>query len=280
MAEATYPVGSYRVAVPDGFGPRLLGFRPRNGPELLVRLGPEVGLDSGAGRVRLRGGHRLWVAPEVPELTHLPDDTPCGVTFAAGRLAIHGPVDGAGFTKEVAASVTTHEAVVVDHRLTWSGPGSVTVAAWAITQVPLGGVAVLPIGGRPGGSFQADRSLVLWPYTDLSDPRLRFGAGTALVTAAPGPQLKVGSGPRPGRLGYLRDGWLFTKTVAPADDGAYADRQAVAQVFVNDAFCELESLGPLVRLEPGESVEHREVWEAQECPDLDTAVEWTGEGRG
>jgi hypothetical protein len=59
--------------------------------------------------------------------------------------------------------------------------------------------------------------------------------------------------------------------MAPAGEGRYADRGAVAQVFVEDSFCELESLGSIVSLEPGSSVSHVEVWEVRECGDLETA---------
>lgn len=271
MAEATYRIGRYTVGVPDGFGPRLLGFRAEAGPEMLVRLGPDVALHSGAGTVHFRGGHRLWASPEVPDLTHIPDDEPCEVVLEEGRLRVTGPVDAAGFTKQLEVSANRH-GLVVDHQLGWSGPAPVRVGAWAITQLPLGGTALLPLGGREGTGYQGDRSLVLWPYTDLNDDRLGFRERTVVMAARPGPQLKLGSGPAPGRLGYLREGWLFTKTVEPAGEGDYPDRGAVGQVYMNEDFCELESLGPLAELEPGSEVRHREVWDALECPDLDSAL--------
>jgi hypothetical protein len=124
--------------------------------------------------------------------------------------------------------------------------------------------------GRPG--LQADRSLVLWPYTDLDDRRLELRSGAVIVRARPGPALKVGTGPDPGRLGYLREGFIFVKTFPGAGEGEYPDRAAVGQVFVNEDFCELESIGPLAHLDDGGEVTHRETWEILDCPDVDTAL--------
>lgn len=280
MAEATHQFGSYSVTVADDFGPRVLGFRSGDGPEMLVRLGPEATLDSPAGTVHFRGGHRLWVAPEEPWLTHIPDDDPCEVVWDAGHLWIKGPVDAAGFVKELELWDEAG-ALVVEHRLHRVGAEPVTAAPWAITQLIAGGTAILPVGGLSGSGYQADRSLVLWPYSSLVDERLEVRDGAILINARPGPQTKFGSGPAPGRLGYFRDGWLFTKTVRPAaDDGPYPDRGAVAQVYVNDAFCELETLGPLEAMEEGDVAVHRERWQATECPHLDVALEVTVGGEG
>ena len=90
-----------------------------------------------------------------------------------------------------------------------------------------------------------------------------------MITAAAGPRLKLGSGPAPGRLGYLLDGHLFTKAVTAAGDGERRpDRGAVGQVFVDDRFCELESVGPLTDLEPGATGSLVERWELAPCRDL------------
>jgi hypothetical protein len=67
--------------------------------------------------------------------------------------------------------------------------------------------------------------------------------------------------------------------VPAAEDGAYADRGAVAQFYLGDAFCELETVGPLVALDPGGATAHREVWEIEECDGLDEALVLMTEGR-
>lgn len=280
MAEATHQIGSYSVTVADDFGPRVLGFGRGDGPEMLVRLGPDATLESPAGTVHFRGGHRLWVAPEEPRLTHVPDDDPCEIEVGDGHLRIRGPADGAGFAKEIELW-GDDGGLVVEHRLHRVGPEPVTAAPWAITQLIAGGIAILPVAGLSGSGYQADRTLVLWPYSSLIDERLEFRDGAVLIAARPGPQTKFGSGPAPGRLGYFCDGWLFTKTVPPvAGDGPYPDRGAVGQVYVNDAFCELETLGPLEVMEQGDVALHRERWEAQECPHLDVALEVTLDREG
>ena len=249
-----------------------MGFRRYKGPELFAQLSGDVAMDlPDSGTVRFHGGHRLWVAPEMPSTTYAPDDHPCVVYAGDDELTITAPVDAAGFVKQLSARLEGN-GLVVDHRLTNAASESAMVGAWAITQFRMGGVALLPFGpGIAGDQFQADRSLVLWPYTDLTDPRLSWHERTALIKAATGPRFKIGSGPNPGRLGYLIDGQLFTKEITPAGAGSYADRGAVGQVFVDDSFCELESVGPIIALRPGSTTTHREFWQITACADLATA---------
>ena len=75
---------------------------------------------------------------------------------------------------------------------------------------------------------------------------------------------------RPFKLGYLNHaGWLayryggvtFTKRWTPRPAQRHVDFGCNAEVYTNDRHLELETLGPLVRLSPGESVEHVEAWE-------------------
>jgi hypothetical protein len=167
----------------------------------------------------------------------------------------------------------------VEHTLLNEGPGAIEAAPWAITQFPLGGSALMPLAAPGAEGLQASHSLILWPYTDLSDPRLRWGEQAMLIETVAGPKLKVGSGPAPGRLGYLRQGHLFTKEVAPVGPGTYPDRGAVAQVYADGSFCELESVGPIAELAPGAAVSHTELWAVEACDGLEAAHRTVVEGR-
>lgn len=270
--EVHHALGPYEVVAATGFGPRLLGVRRGDSPEALVRLPPEVSIDHPSGEIyRFWGGHRLWVSPEVPAVTYAPDDHGCDVRVGADSLTISAPPDGAGFEKSL--HIALHgETIHVDHRLRWVGDKPVSVSPWAITQLPIGGVAILPVAGAGDGSpLQADRSLVIWRYTRLDDERISWEEGSVLIQTGPGDPIKLGSGPTPRAVGYLRDGHLFTKRFGTAA-GDYPDRGAVAQIYANDIFCELESLGPLTQLEPGDVTSHTEVWEITRCDDLISAV--------
>jgi hypothetical protein len=246
---------------------------------MLAVLGPEAVIEHpDSGVFNLHGGHRLWAAPEIPSVTYASDDEPCHVSQAPGSVTVSGPADGVGLAKEITVRLGG-ERLVVGHRLRYTGEEEIEVAPWAITQLPLGGQAILPLGGDPSPhGLTATRSLVLWPYTEITDSRLSWRENAVVVETAAGPPLKIGSGPRPVRLGYLRQGFLFIKTVPPARGEQLPDRGAVAQVYVNEVFCELESLGPLTRLGPGETVGHEESWAVERCDGLDTALERVTEG--
>ena len=257
--------GHSTLFVTTSLGPRILGLTGR-GTNLLAVLPPEAGLEHPGGEVfRLVGGHRLWAAPEIPEITYEPDGRPCLVTSVGEGVRVQAPPDGAGLTKTLQIR-TADDRWIVDHELRNDGVRPIRVAPWAITQLRPGGRAFLPLGARGPGP-QADRALVLWPYTDLADPRVlleRDGIGIDAIPGA-GP-LKVGAAPGHGRVTYRMQAEVFEKRLDADPSLPYPDRGAAVQVFVRDDFCELETLGPLVRLGAGEATTHRETWTLREDP--------------
>lgn len=278
----SHRLGPYEVVVATDYGPRVIGLRRADGPEVLAQLGNDPTIDSpGIGTYTFRGGHRLWAAPEIPSVTYAPDDHRCEVMASVDGLTVSAPMDAAGFEKEIRLGLDG-DRLTVDHRLVWKGETSSTqVAPWAITQLPLGGVAILPVSGTGAGShLQPESSIVVWPYTRLDDPRIGWTAEMVRISAGAGPRLKLGSGPNPGALGYLAKGQLFVKRFDPAEPGAVTDRGAIGQVFVDDRFSELESVGALIRLEPGAEARHRESWEVVTCSTIDAAVRAVAASRG
>lgn len=263
-------LGPYQIEVAEEFGPRITSLRRDDGPEQLAVLGPEVTLDHAGGSYVFRGGHRLWAAPEIAEVTYAPDDHPCDVSEGGSSLIVRAPADAAGLVKEIEVTLDG-ESLIVDHRL--SGDGFEGEAApWAITQMPMGGVAILPLVGGDTGP-QANRHLVFWPYSSVEDRRVTLGNDSLELQASDGPRLKFGAGPDPGCLGYFLDGYLFVKEIEPAM-GDVPDFGANAQVYVEPAFCELESLGGTANLGEGKT-ELRERWTIHECGDLEEAVSLT-----
>lgn len=273
-------LGQYELIAATRYGPRIIGLRLKDGPQMLARLGPNVRIEHPASGVyTFRGGHRLWAAPEVPKITYAAEDEPCDVTAGPDRLKITGPVDAAGLAKQLEVSWDGSR-LVVRHRLSRAEGAPIQVSPWAITQLPLGGVAIMPVRGASSAPpLQADRSLVVWPYTKLDDARLTLNSTSALIHATSGPPLKLGTGPSPAKLGYIRAGHLFVKEFDNDEDGLVPDRGAVGQVFVNEDFCELESIGPITTLDAGSEAWHTESWEVIQCDQADAAIEHVTAGR-
>src|SRR6185295_11832902 len=156
---------------------------------------------------------------------------PCAVSEVGGGVRVEAPADGVGMIKAIEVR-RSDGGWTVDHSLT-NGSGA------AITQFPLGGRMVVPSSTDATGP-QADRSLVLWPYTDPGDARLHLTADTVVVdTVATGYRLKIGVAPGRGHASYVRNGTVLEKHVDIETDATYADRGAAIQVFLSDGFCEL-----------------------------------------
>jgi hypothetical protein len=106
------------------------------------------------------------------------------------------------------------------------------------------------------------RALVIWPYTNMADPRFRWGERFIQLRQDPTASSlqKFGLMNTRGWGAYELHGQLFLKRFAFDPHATYADFGCNTECFTNAEMLEVESLGPLTRLAPGASVEHVEHW--------------------
>ena len=200
--------------------------------------------------------------------TYIPDDEPVCVEEHGDFIRVRQPAQPAtGMSKELDISLAPDRAAVkVLHRLRNHNLWPVDVAAWALSAMRGSGTCILPLPSRQApaaGELPEISTIALWQYSDMSDSRFTWGRNTIRIRhdrAEDAPQ-KIGALVTDGWAAYLREGNLFLKTFDYVEDAIYPDRGCSVEVFFNDEFLELETLGPLTRLEPDASVEHRETWQ-------------------
>ena len=208
-----------------------------------------------------RGGHRLWLSPEN-ERTYLPDNVPVNSELLPDGVRLESIVGG--IKKELTITLAAEtSAVTLAHRATNLGAEPATLATWGITVMEPGGLEIIPrppLGEHPR-DLLPNRMLVLWPYTDTSDDRWRWGREfITLRQTAHTPPTKLGLRHRMGWVGYLMRSALFIKTVAFEEGATYPDFGCNFETFSNAQMLEMETLSPLRTLAPGESVGHTEGW--------------------
>jgi hypothetical protein len=251
--------------VTQSVGPRIIGLALQGGDDLFVKI-PDITLTCpGEKDHSLRGGHRLWYAPEEPRRTYLPDDEPVAIAEVDNGVLVTQPVETrTGIQKSLTITLLGQDArAIVDHTLHNLGKGSVELAPWAITQLKPGGTAILPQTTAPADEYGVlpNRQIVLWPYTPINSPHIAWGDRFVFIEATlESDALKIGFPNPVGWLGYALGDTLFVKQASYQPDAIYFDRQSSSECYCNPHFLELETLGPRVTLAPGESVTHRETW--------------------
>jgi hypothetical protein len=259
------------IVVAADIGPRVLSYRVTEGENQFYLVPEQAGL-TGGGQPRLYGGHRLWAAPETSE-TFEPDNSQVEVSVLdkAARFTA-GQSSGHGTTLEKALEISLNSAGThcrVTNRITNTGDKPCYIGPWAITMLLPGGKAIVPLGRRSilsASTLNPDQAVVLWPYTDLSDPRwkiwqtyIEFSA-SASACSVRYPQQKLGIRSQSAWAAYLRHGTLFVKRTNWYAEKEYPDLGCNFEVYAEDAFLELESLGPLEHLKPREVLTHVEGW--------------------
>lgn len=251
-----------RLLVTRSVGPRILSFGFKDGENLFAEL-PETLIDlPGLPAFHFYGGHRLWHAPEEPRRTYLPDDSAVDIVPAENGLTVTQktePETGLQKTIEVRLPGEVPQ-VVITHHLTNQGLWPVTCALWALTQLKTGGTAILP-QSRQDTSVLPNRSLVLWPYTDMVNPNVRWGSEYILLDAALDTPFKVGFPNPRGWLAYWWDGMLFVKRAEYDSQAEYFDYGSSSESYCDHRFIELETLSPIRTIAPGETASHIETWD-------------------
>ncbi len=249
-------------------GPRLVRLFRRGSNENWFAEVPRKTIPTPTGEYFLRGGHRLWYAPESILRTYQPDNAEVTIEELVDGISLHQPAESlTGVRKSIDIQLRA-DRMVLTHSIQNTGTQSIELAPWAITMLKLGGVVILP---QPVGAIDKDgllpnRHLVFWSYTRINDSRLELGDKFVRVhTRAELPPCKIGYLNRTGWVAYWRDGLLFVKRFRPRVDRLHVDSNCNAEVYCNDEYVELETLAPLVRLEPGQVITHDETWEFYAC---------------
>jgi hypothetical protein len=253
-------------------GPRITHLSVPGGENPLVRLGAKDKRATEYGDLYFIGGHRLWHAPEALPRTYIPDNDGLTVTDLPDGLCLQGPTEpGTGIAKTIELRLASGRAsATFMHTLRNDGLWEVELAPWALSMLRQQGTLILP-QPRENSDAQGllhNRSLAIWPYTRLNDPRLVLRDDFILVRAAPAlPPLKIGYNNPHGWLAYWLDGLLFHKSFDLHPGQPHPDAGCNTETYCNDQFIEMETLGPLTRLAPGASVTLTETW--QLFPSLD-----------
>ncbi|HEY0375851.1 MAG TPA: hypothetical protein VGC87_02745 [Pyrinomonadaceae bacterium] len=257
--------GEVELVATTNVGPRILRYA-FVGEENILGEAPDAVSETELGQWRAWGGHRLWTAPEAKPRSYAPDNEPLTVE-AAGENGVRllQQADASGVEKEMTVVLDPDgTGVTVRHRITNRNLWAIEAAPWALTIMNGGGVALFP--QEPFRAW-ADyllpaRPLVLWHYTDLTDARWSFGkryVGLRSDARDPEPQ-KIGLLNKQGWAAYLRGETLFVKRAGYVEGATYPDYNCNFETYTAGAFIEVESLGPIKRLEPGEAAEHTELW--------------------
>lgn len=256
--------GQVEVVVTTDIGPRIARYAFVGGENILGDAGGSLARKT---EWQAWGGHRLWIAPEDRVRSYGPDNGPIAHTRIGTRgVRLSQPVEpGSKIEKTIVVTLDeTGTGVTLEHTLTNRGDAPTELAPWALTIMNGGGTAILPQEPyrRHQDALLPARALILWYYTDLSDPRFQIGPRFLRLstnTDRREPQ-KVGASNKVGWTGYHRQGQLFIKRI-PWDEGKpYPDYGSNVEIYTQSNFIEVESLGPLKTLKPGESATHTERW--------------------
>jgi hypothetical protein len=257
--------GTVELVVTADVGPRIIRFALEGGDNMFKEYADMVG-KTGGTEWRIYGGHRLWHAPEAKPRCYSPDNLPVEVTESDGCVHVKQPVEpDTGIEKELDIKLAPQGSrVTVTHRLRNTLPRTLELAPWALTVMGTGAKAIIP--HPPRGAQEVNllptSTLSLWAYTDMADPRWTWGQKYVMLQQDP-------SATEPQKLGLMvPEGWaaaarlgnLFVKRFHHDSCAVYPDGGCNVETYTNPDMLELETVGPMAKLEPGCAVEHVEDW--------------------
>lgn len=249
------------VATTD-VGPRVIRLGFAHGKNLFKENPDQMG-KTGGEKWTSYGGHRFWHAPEIMPRTYAPDNLAIEHQWDGRTLKLIQPVEtSTGLQKEI--EITLDDAqnrVSVLHRLTNKGPWAVEAAPWALTVMEGPGRAIFPQEPFVKQLLPV-RPMALWGYTDMRDARWIWGTKFVQLhcdPAAKAPQ-KIGMMNTLGWAAYCREDDLFIKRFPFDAKASYPDFGCNCESYTSGDMLEVESVGPLAKIEPCAKAEHTEQW--------------------
>ncbi|MBR3933690.1 MAG: hypothetical protein IKJ68_07265 [Clostridia bacterium] len=255
--------GKIKLGIPLNFGIRIayLSYNDSGNlffeqPESMTELSTPEGW-------RVRGGHRLWLAPEGEDV-YYPDNEPVTYEISNDSVLIHQKTDlWLNVDKSLEIKFINDSAVEIIHRVKNLSDTARKCSLWAISSMAPGGVEYIPLHHRDGG-FDPLHCITMWDYTSLGDKRACYKRDSITLTHTPtGEKYKIGVGHPAGDISYKNKGVLFKKSFNIYPQKEYPDGNVSFETFMCDHMVEIESLSPYVLLKKGEEADYKEVWKLE-----------------
>jgi hypothetical protein len=272
--------GEVEIIVTSDIGPRIMRYGFVGGQNFLWEQKEGLG-KSGEPKWVARGGHRIWVGPEDVNYTYPPDNGPARIEIKGSFLVATQHLEKeTGIEKQIEVKMDAGgSGVTITHRLKNTGVMPLEFASWALSMMAPGGVGVtgFPPRGTHPEMLQPTNPLVMWAFSDLSDPRWKFTKKYLILRQDPAnasPQKLGHYNPKTWGAYFLGDE-AFIKQYEPGALKDHPDYGTSYQTFTNADFLEIETMGPLTKVPGGASVEHVERWSAHKG--AKQAAAWTDE---
>lgn len=252
--------GVIELGVPLHFGLRVAHFAFLNEPNVFFVQPRDMTRFCTDEGWRIRGGHRLWLAPETAA-DYAPDNDDITWRIEGETLVCTQARDTAlGVVKTFEITLSENRAQVT-HRVQNVSGKTRRAALWALSVMRPGGTLHVPLPQREGG-MDPLWHLSAWDYTVLGDERLRFEKDAIRVTQRPAAQkLKIGVGHPAGAVCYETGDVMFYKHIPLDKEGTYPDGGVSFECFISDDMAEIEGLSPLFDVAPGQTAVYTEMLE-------------------
>jgi len=254
------------LVVTADVGPRVIRFGFKGSRNFFREMDGQTGR-TGGDTWLIYGGHRLWHAPEQTGRTDYPDNESVRHEWNGRTLKLVPPLEKTtGIQKEMEITLDPDKnRVRVNHRLINRNLWDIRLSVWALSVMDRSGRAVVPqepYFSHGPGHLLPIRPIALWEYTKMGDPRWTWGSKYIQLRQDPEAKVsqKIGVLNRQGWAAYVLGGEVFIKKFPFRKDGEYPDYNTNTQIYTDANILEVETLGPLTTLAPGEQAEHWEEW--------------------
>lgn len=263
--------GTIELEVTLDVGPRIISLNKIGGENIMFQdVGDSVNRDCsevyGEGETwHIYGGHRMWLSPE-DESTYYPDNDAVSVEFTE---------TGAVFTPKqwkVCALQPSLEIVMIGngtvelrHTFKNCSKDDKKLCIWVLTVLKTGGELTVPLSTEDTGLL-ANRNLVFWSYTNLSDPRISITDTELKLKGVTGSatNIKIGLYKKDLKAIYRLGDTTLVKTLQETGSPEeYPDFNCNLETYTSALIHEIETLSPMKTVKSGEALTHKEIWEVK-----------------
>ena len=209
----------------------------------------------------LYGGHRLWLAPESDD-SYYPDNTSVHYHVDGNNISFEQDADPfLQIRKYLSIAFEDDGRICVKQSIENVSEQPIVGAAWGVNTLDAGGDVYVNFACQHVGGYNPQRVISLWSDTNLGDPRLNFARDHLHATYLPlNDYLKIGLYSNPGKAIFNNKGQVFELSFDAQPYLLYPDNGCNFELFMCKKFTELESLGTLTTIMPGQCAVHTEYW--------------------